>query len=50
MPYIGLVATGKKDKLTVFGDDYNTVDGTGGPLEILNSLFHEFYFTSVFKI
>lgn len=29
MPYISQVATGKLDKLSVFGDDYNTPDGTG---------------------
>jgi len=29
MPYITQVATGKRDKLFIFGDDYDTVDGTG---------------------
>ncbi len=29
MPYISQVAVGKLEKLHVFGDDYNTVDGTG---------------------
>ncbi|XP_018015062.1 UDP-glucose 4-epimerase isoform X2 [Hyalella azteca] len=29
MPYISQVAIGKRDKLTIFGDDYDTVDGTG---------------------
>jgi UDP-glucose 4-epimerase len=29
MPYITQVAIGKRDKLSVFGDDYDTVDGTG---------------------
>ncbi len=29
MPYIAQVAVGKLEKLHVFGDDYNTVDGTG---------------------
>jgi UDP-glucose 4-epimerase len=29
MPYITQVATGKLDRLRVFGDDYPTVDGTG---------------------
>ncbi|XP_065557655.1 UDP-glucose 4-epimerase-like isoform X3 [Artemia franciscana] len=29
MPYIGSVAIGRKPYLTVFGDDYNTPDGTG---------------------
>lgn len=28
MPYITQVAIGKRDKLTVFGDDYDTPDGT----------------------
>ncbi|SHF30296.1 UDP-glucose 4-epimerase [Marinitoga hydrogenitolerans DSM 16785] len=29
MPYITQVAVGKREKLYVFGDDYNTHDGTG---------------------
>ena len=29
MPYITQVAVGKRDKLTVFGNDYDTHDGTG---------------------
>jgi UDP-glucose 4-epimerase len=29
MPYITQVAVGKKDKLLVYGDDYETIDGTG---------------------
>lgn len=29
LPYIGDVASGKRDKLYVFGNDYNTPDGTG---------------------
>ncbi len=29
MPYISQVATGKLAQLSVFGDDYDTVDGTG---------------------
>ena len=29
MPFIAQVAVGKRDKLLVFGDDYDTVDGTG---------------------
>ena len=29
MPYISQVAVGKLEKLNVFGDDYNTPDGTG---------------------
>lgn len=29
MPYISQVAVGRREKLTVFGDDYPTVDGTG---------------------
>ena len=28
MPYIGRVAAGKLNQLTIFGDDYNTPDGT----------------------
>lgn len=28
MPFIAQVAVGKRDKLSVFGDDYNTPDGT----------------------
>jgi len=29
MPYISQVAIGRREKLSVFGDDYNTHDGTG---------------------
>jgi UDP-glucose 4-epimerase len=29
VPYIAQVAVGKREKLMVFGDDYDTVDGTG---------------------
>ncbi|MEI2714284.1 MAG: UDP-glucose 4-epimerase GalE [Nocardioides sp.] len=29
MPYIAQVAVGRREKLSVFGDDYDTVDGTG---------------------
>ena len=29
LPYISQVAVGKLDKLGVFGDDYDTIDGTG---------------------
>ena len=29
MPFISQVAVGKRDHLNVFGDDYNTPDGTG---------------------
>ncbi len=29
MPYISQVAIGKREQLSVFGDDYNTPDGTG---------------------
>ena len=29
MPYITQVAIGKREKLSVFGDDYDTPDGTG---------------------
>lgn len=29
MPYISQVAVGKREKLSVFGDDYDTPDGTG---------------------
>jgi len=29
MPFIAQVAVGKRDKLSVFGNDYNTPDGTG---------------------
>ena len=29
MPFISQVAVGKRDKLSVFGDDYDTPDGTG---------------------
>lgn len=29
MPFVAQVAVGRRDKLSVFGDDYDTVDGTG---------------------
>ncbi len=29
MPFIAQVAVGKREKLSIFGDDYDTVDGTG---------------------
>ncbi|MFX0537597.1 UDP-glucose 4-epimerase GalE [Ornithinimicrobium sp. Y1847] len=29
MPYIAQVAVGRREQLSVFGDDYDTVDGTG---------------------
>lgn len=29
MPYIAQVAVGKREKLSIFGDDYDTIDGTG---------------------
>lgn len=29
MPYISQVAVGKLEKLSIFGDDYETIDGTG---------------------
>ena len=29
MPYISQVAVGKLEKLSIFGNDYSTVDGTG---------------------
>ncbi len=29
LPYIGKVATGELERLNVFGDDYDTIDGTG---------------------
>ena len=29
MPYIAQVAIGRRDKISVYGDDYNTRDGTG---------------------
>ena len=29
MPFVSQVAVGRREKLSVFGDDYNTHDGTG---------------------
>lgn len=29
MPYLTQVAVGRRDKLSIFGQDYDTVDGTG---------------------
>ncbi|WP_253485661.1 UDP-glucose 4-epimerase GalE [Halomonas sp. XH26] len=53
MPYISQVAVGKREKLSIFGNDYPTVDGTGvrdyihvtdlakGHLAALNYLYSE---------
>ena len=30
LPFISQVAVGKRNLLSVFGNDYNTIDGTGG--------------------
>ncbi len=30
LPYVTQVAVGKLEQVQVFGDDYDTVDGTGG--------------------
>lgn len=29
MPYVAQVAVGRREKLTIFGNDYQTKDGTG---------------------
>lgn len=29
MPFVAQVAVGKREELSVFGDDYDTLDGTG---------------------
>jgi len=54
LPYISQVATGKLEKVNVFGDDYDTIDGTGvrdyihvvdlakGHIAALNSPHHGF--------
>ena len=49
MPYISQVAMGKKESLTIFGDDYDTPDGTGKfknkiifKVKKCNCLFQEF--------
>jgi UDP-glucose 4-epimerase len=42
MPYISQVAIGKKDVLTIFGDDYNTPDGTGKIYYILSNSYSIF--------
>lgn len=42
MPFISQVAMGKKDSLTIFGDDYDTPDGTGW--------FFFFIFINIFYI
>lgn len=36
MPYITQVAVGKREKLGVFGDDYDTPDGTGGKRDYIH--------------
>jgi UDP-glucose 4-epimerase len=53
MPFIAQVSVGRREKLSVFGDDYNTPDGTGvrdyihvvdlakGHVAALNKLYSE---------
>lgn len=47
MPFLSQVAIGKKDVLTIFGDDYNTEDGTGKninkAIELTNSTNNYFF-------
>ena len=44
MPYIAQVAIGNKPSLTIFGNDYDTPDGTGIPLKYLNFCVKSSYF------
>ena len=63
MPFIAQVGVGRRDKLTVFGSDYDTVDGTGvrdylhvmdlavGHVLALNKLLNpEFYGVKVYNL
>lgn len=40
MPYLTQVATGRLDHLTIFGDDYDTLDGTGVTISMLSTVGH----------
>ena len=42
MPYIAQVALGNKPSLTIFGDDYNTPDGTGTKLYKFHAVLKDF--------
>lgn len=45
MPFMAQVALGKKPVLTIFGNDYNTPDGTG--IIYLNTLLPVLLFVGV---
>ena len=47
MPFVQQVAVGRRDALTVFGNDYNTVDGTGVCSDsiVLSLIYASFVFT-----
>ena len=34
MPYIAQVAVGRRSHVDIFGNDYNTVDGTGNIVDV----------------
>lgn len=46
MPFVAQVATGKRSELKVYGNDYDTVDGTG--MEIDSGQIFNFYFAGIF--
>lgn len=48
MPYVSQVASGRRPKLSVFGCDYDTPDGTGSPLIILFLFFQVVFLIWVF--
>ena len=52
MPYILQVAVGRRPHLNVFGNDYNTSDGTGDyfPIYITNLISHLDYLMLVSSI
>lgn len=51
MPFISQVASGKKPHLTIFGNDYDTPDGTGIHFQLIDR-FHilNSYIMKVFEI
>jgi UDP-glucose 4-epimerase len=40
MPYMAQVAIGNRPNLTIFGGDYDTVDGTGWFRQARNCVYH----------
>lgn len=50
MPFISQVALGTKPSLTIFGNDYDTPDGTGIKLQIIPTSIISIFILKVFVI